>query len=48
MSDRRALADLLLRTLPHHHWRRLLNVHHVAMRLSGSRKSIYFYRPESR
>jgi hypothetical protein len=42
------VSDALLRVLPHHRWRRLQNVHHVIMRVLGSRKSIYFYCPESR
>lgn len=45
---RHAFSGALLRALPHHRWRRLLNVHHVIMRALGSRKSIYFYCPESR
>lgn len=44
---RRLLSEFLLRTLPHHRWRRLLNVHDSAMRIVGSRKSAYFYCPET-
>jgi len=44
---RQWLSDVLLRVLPHHRWRRLLNVHHVMMRTLGSRKSAYFYCAES-
>lgn len=44
---RQWLSDALLRVLPHHRWRRLLNVHHVMMRTLGSRKSTYFYCSES-
>ncbi len=44
---RHSLSDALIRLLPHHRWRRLLNLHDVMMRIIGSRKSIYFYCPES-
>jgi hypothetical protein len=44
---RHSLSDALIRVLPHHRWRRLLNLHDVMMRVIGSRKSIYFYCPES-
>jgi hypothetical protein len=47
-SLRRVLSAALLQALPHHRWRRLLNLHHVIMRVLGSRKSAYFYCPESR
>jgi hypothetical protein len=44
---RQWLSKALLRVLPHHRWRRLLNVHHVMMRTLGSRKSTYLYCAES-
>ena len=44
---RQWFAAALLRALPHHRWRRLLNVHDLMMRMLGSRKSVYFYCPES-
>lgn len=45
---RHFLSDALLQSLPHHRWRRLLNVHDSMMRILGSRKSVYFYCPETR
>jgi hypothetical protein len=45
---RRFISDLLLRVLPYHKWPKWLNAHDLAMRALGSRKSVYFYCPESR
>lgn len=45
---RRHVSNCLLRVLPYHRWPKWLSVHDLAMRLLGSRKSVYFYCPESR
>jgi hypothetical protein len=45
---RRLASNCLLKVLPYHRWLRWLSVHDLAMRALGSRKSVYFYCPESR
>lgn len=44
---RQTLSEALLRLLPYHRAPRLLNVHDALMKRMGSRKSTYFYCPES-